>query len=60
VEHVNADKGMVKIDGELWQARSLESLGDYSPGERVTIVDIGLGTVVVWRGDLPGSTVREF
>ncbi|MCA2219055.1 NfeD family protein [Jidongwangia harbinensis] len=59
VEHVNADSGMVKIGGELWQARSLENLGDYPPGDRVTIVDIGLGTVVVWREDLPGSTDRE-
>jgi len=52
VEHVNRDRGMVKVDGELWQARSLE--GSYASGERVRIVDVNDGTVVVWREDLPG------
>ena len=56
VEHVDAAHGMVKIGGELWQARSLEEFGTYSPGDRVRIVDISEGTVVVWREDLPGLT----
>jgi membrane protein implicated in regulation of membrane protease activity len=54
VEQVDTEKGMVKIDGELWQARSLERFGTYPPGERVTIVDISGGTAVVWRDDLSG------
>ncbi|MEV4703210.1 NfeD family protein [Actinoplanes sp. NPDC049316] len=54
VERVDAENGMVRIDGELWQARSLESAGSYPPGERVRVVDIGDGTVVVWRDDLLG------
>jgi membrane protein implicated in regulation of membrane protease activity len=56
VEQVDAGRGMVKIDGELWQARSLEGSVTYSPGERVTIVEISEGTAVVWRDGLPGVT----
>jgi membrane protein implicated in regulation of membrane protease activity len=56
VEQVSADRGMVKIDGELWQARSLEGSDTYPPGERVRIVEIDAGTAVVWRDDLSGIT----
>lgn len=56
VEPVGIEQGMVRIDGELWQARSLESSESYSPGERVTIVDINDNTAVVWRDTLPGIT----
>jgi membrane protein implicated in regulation of membrane protease activity len=58
VEDVDSDQGMVKIDGELWQARSLE--GTYPPGERVRIVDISEGVAVVWREDVPGITDHQF
>lgn len=53
VEPVGADQGMVRIGGELWQARSLENSGTYSSGERVAIVGIDAGVAVVWRDDLP-------
>jgi membrane protein implicated in regulation of membrane protease activity len=53
VERVDAGHGMVKIDGELWQARSLEDSVTYSPGERVTIVEIRGGAAVVWHDGLP-------
>lgn len=56
VEQVDAVHGMVRIDGELWQARALESSTTYAPGERVRIVDIREGTVVVWHDDLSGIT----
>lgn len=59
VEHVDADQGMVKIGGELWQARSLEGFGTYPPGERVRIVDISEGTALVWREDMPGITGHQ-
>jgi membrane protein implicated in regulation of membrane protease activity len=48
VEQVGAGHGMVRIDGELWQARALED-SVYPPGEMVRIVDISEGTVVVWQ-----------
>lgn len=58
VEPVDARRGMVKIDGELWQARSLEESVTYPPGERVRIAEIGAGTVTVWRDDLPDADPR--
>jgi membrane protein implicated in regulation of membrane protease activity len=54
VEQVDTERGMVRIDGELWQARALEGFGTHAPGDWVTIVDISDGTVLVWRDDLPG------
>jgi membrane protein implicated in regulation of membrane protease activity len=59
VEHVGTEHGMVRIDGELWQARALEGFGTYVPGERVRIVDVSDGTVLVWRDDLPGISDTE-
>ncbi|GIE28559.1 hypothetical protein Ait01nite_016040 [Actinoplanes italicus] len=59
VEHVDTEHGMVRIDGELWQARALEGFGTYVPGERVRIVDVSDGTVLVWRDDLPGISDTE-
>ncbi|GIF42219.1 hypothetical protein Axi01nite_65300 [Actinoplanes xinjiangensis] len=56
VEQVDTEHGMVRVDGELWQARSLEGFGTYAPGERVTILEVTDGTVVIWRDDLPGIT----
>ncbi len=53
VEQVDAEHGMVKIDGQLWQARSLEGSVIYPPGERVRIAEISAGTAVIWRADLP-------
>ncbi|SNY25556.1 NfeD family protein [Paractinoplanes atraurantiacus] len=59
VEQVGAGAGMVKVDGELWQARSLEGSGGYLPGERVRIVEVDGGVAVVWRDDLPGLGERR-
>jgi membrane protein implicated in regulation of membrane protease activity len=53
VEQVDEGHGLVKIDGELWQARSLE--GTYAPGERVRVVRVTGATVVVWHDGLPPS-----
>ncbi|GIF01413.1 NfeD family protein [Paractinoplanes rishiriensis] len=52
VEQVGTGHGMVRIDGELWQARSLED-SVYQPGEMVRIVDISEGAVVVWHDTHP-------
>lgn len=57
VEQVDAGRGMVRIDGELWQARTLDGMGTCEPGERVRIVDVSDGTALVWREGLPGDAV---
>jgi membrane protein implicated in regulation of membrane protease activity len=49
LERVDADGGVVKIDGEYWQARALDSSQVIEPGERVHVVDIKGVTAMVWR-----------
>ena len=53
LEEVNADSGMIKIDGELWQARSFDGNEKYLPGERVRVLRVRGATAIVWRDDMP-------
>jgi membrane protein implicated in regulation of membrane protease activity len=53
LEEVNADSGMFKIDGVLWQARSFDGNEKYLPGERVRVLRVRGATAIVWRDDLP-------
>lgn len=49
LERVDEQQGMIKIDGEYWQARALEAEQVFEPGERVHVVEIKGGTAMVWR-----------
>jgi membrane protein implicated in regulation of membrane protease activity len=49
LERVDERQGMIKIDGEYWQARALEAEQVMEPGERVHVVEIKGGTAMVWR-----------
>ncbi|GLY07451.1 MULTISPECIES: NfeD family protein [Actinoplanes] len=53
LEEVTVDHGMVKIDGELWQARSADSAETFPEGARVRIVKLRGATVLVWHDDVP-------
>ena len=53
LEEVDGDRGMIKIDGELWQARSFDGNEKYLPGERVRVLRLNGATAIVWRDDLP-------
>jgi membrane protein implicated in regulation of membrane protease activity len=53
LEEVDADRGMIKIDGEMWQARSFDGHEKYLPGERVRVIKVIGATAIVWREDLP-------
>jgi membrane protein implicated in regulation of membrane protease activity len=53
LEEVDADRGMIKIDGEMWQARSFDGNEKYLPGERVRVVKLRGATAIVWRDNLP-------
>ncbi|WP_433794394.1 NfeD family protein [Actinoplanes sp. CA-252034] len=53
IDEVTGDRGMVKIDGELWQARSADDREIFAPGERVRVVELRGATILVWRDDLP-------
>ena len=53
LEEVDTDRGMIRIDGEIWQARSFDGTEKYLPGERVRVVKVNGATAIVWRDDLP-------
>ena len=53
LEQVDADHGMVKIDGEVWTARSFDGTDTYQPGERVRVIKVRGATALVWREDFP-------
>jgi membrane protein implicated in regulation of membrane protease activity len=49
LERVDVDRGVVKIDGELWQARAIDAEQVMEPGERVRVIDIKGVTAMVWK-----------
>jgi membrane protein implicated in regulation of membrane protease activity len=51
LEKVDADHGLVKIDGEVWTARSFDSTDTYEPGDRVEVIKVRGATALVWRDD---------
>ena len=53
LEEVDGDRGMVKIDGEMWQARSFDGDEKYLPGERVRVIKVKGASAIVWRDNLP-------
>ncbi|MFG1676049.1 NfeD family protein [Micromonospora sp. NPDC049282] len=57
LEPVDADRGMVKIDGELWTARSFDAMQSYAAGERVQVIKVRGATALVWQDDIsaPGE-----
>jgi membrane protein implicated in regulation of membrane protease activity len=57
LEPVDAERGLVKIDGELWSARSYDATCSYPVGERVQVIKIRGATALVWRDDIstPGE-----
>ncbi len=59
VEQVTASSGLVKVEGELWSARSFDATQVIEPGERIRVVEVRGATAMVWRdefGDIsPGG-----
>ncbi|GAB3863080.1 NfeD family protein [Micromonospora andamanensis] len=58
LEPVDADRGMVKIDGEVWTARAYDATQVFAPGERVQVIQVKGAVALVWRdvstpGELP-------
>jgi membrane protein implicated in regulation of membrane protease activity len=53
LEEVGAERGLIRIDGELWQARPFDHTERYLPGEHVRVIKREGATVIVWRDDLP-------
>ncbi|MDK1474286.1 NfeD family protein [Streptomyces sp. 549] len=47
LERVDLHGGRVKIGGEVWSARALDTSGSFEPGSRVDVVEIDGATAVV-------------
>ncbi|MBB0246600.1 NfeD family protein [Streptomyces alkaliphilus] len=47
VERVDGNRGQVKLAGEVWSARSLDTGEVFEPGSRVSVVEIDGATAVV-------------
>lgn len=47
VSAVNAQGGQVRLDGDVWSARSFDDNRPISPGQSVTVVEIAGATAVV-------------
>ncbi|MGW0122816.1 NfeD family protein [Streptomyces sp. NPDC003327] len=47
LERVDAHGGRIKLNGEIWSARALDTGQTFEPGEQVDVVDIDGATAVV-------------
>lgn len=47
LERVDENGGRIKLAGEVWSARSLDSTSVFEPGEKVDVADIDGATAVV-------------
>ena len=47
VERVDGSGGRIKLGGEIWSARTLDSDAAYEPGRQVDVVDIEGATAIV-------------
>ena len=47
LEKVDGQGGRIKLAGEIWSARSLDTAGSYEPGSQVDVVEIDGATAIV-------------
>lgn len=49
LERVDADSGLVKIEGDTWTARAYDATQVLEPGDRIEVIEIRGATAMVWR-----------
>ena len=49
LEQVDVGRGLIKIGGEMWSARSYDAHQVIEPGERVRVIEVKGATALVWR-----------
>ena len=49
LERIDADHGLIKIEGEMWSARPYDATEVIEPGERVRVIEIKGATALVWK-----------
>ncbi|MGC4854996.1 NfeD family protein [Micromonospora sp. DT4] len=55
LERVDADHGLVKIDGEMWSARPYDTTPTFEPGQRVRVIKVRGATALVWQDDVSSA-----
>ncbi|MDW5328188.1 NfeD family protein [Plantactinospora sp. KLBMP9567] len=55
LERVDANSGVVKIDGEIWTARSYDATQVFGPGDRVRVIEVKGVTALVWHEDFDAT-----
>jgi membrane protein implicated in regulation of membrane protease activity len=50
LEDVGGHSGRIKLGGDVWTARALDSSETYTAGSTVTVMKIDGATAVVWKG----------
>lgn len=55
LERVDADHGLVKIDGEMWSARPYDATQSYDPGQRVRVIKVRGATALVWQDEVSST-----
>ncbi|MGI5148930.1 NfeD family protein [Plantactinospora sp. CA-294935] len=55
LERVDANSGVVKIDGEIWTARSYDATQVFAPGDRVRVIEVKGVTALVWHEDFDAT-----
>jgi membrane protein implicated in regulation of membrane protease activity len=55
LERVDAEHGLVKIDGELWSARPYDVTQSFVPGQRVRVIKVRGATALVWQDDVSSA-----
>ncbi|MEU7846154.1 NfeD family protein [Micromonospora parva] len=56
LERVDAEHGLVKIDGELWTARPYDTTQIFEPGQRVRVIKVRGATALVWQDDVSSAS----
>jgi len=49
LERVDADNGLVQVQGDTWTARAFDGTQSMEPGERVKVVQVKGATALVWK-----------
>lgn len=62
LEQVTQHTGLVRVEGEVWTARSYDASQVIEPEERIRVIEVRGTTALVWRdefGDLPATDIPE-
>lgn len=59
LEQVTREAGLVRIEGELWNARVFDATQVLEPGERIRVIEVKGTTVMVWRDEFGDVDVED-